>query len=86
MRVHTGNHSRLLWTSFFPLFFLNLLILGSVLGKTRALRDDSRFLGKQSTVPVQLVYQSTDNGHTARDVLSTRVRASPGPDQVSCHH
>ncbi|KAM9436610.1 disintegrin and metalloproteinase domain-containing protein 22 isoform 3-T3 [Clarias gariepinus] len=53
---------------------------GGVLGKTRALRDDSRFLGKESTVPVRLVYR-TDNGQTAHDVLSTRVRASPGTDQ-----
>ncbi|KAK3515751.1 hypothetical protein QTP70_030192, partial [Hemibagrus guttatus] len=51
-----------------------------VLNKTRALRDDSRFLGKESTVPVRLVY-STDKGQTAHDVLSTRVRASRGTDQ-----
>ncbi|KAF5907184.1 disintegrin and metalloproteinase domain-containing protein 22 isoform X1, partial [Clarias magur] len=53
---------------------------GGVLGKTRALRDDSRFIGKESTVPVRLVYR-TDNGQTAHDDLSTRVRASPGSDQ-----
>lgn len=59
-----------------------IFFLGGVLGKTRALRDETRFLGKESTVPVRLVYR-TDNGQTAHDVLSTRVRANPGADQVS---
>ncbi|GAA6082196.1 disintegrin and metalloproteinase domain-containing protein 22 isoform X1 [Tachysurus ichikawai] len=46
---------------------------GVVLDKTRALRDESRFLGKESTVPVRLVYRA-DQRQTAHDVLSTRVR------------
>lgn len=66
-------------------FRTSFFFLGGVLGKTRALRDESRFLGKESTVPVRLVYR-TDNGQTAHDVLSTRVRANPGADQVSFPH
>ncbi|KAK2815156.1 hypothetical protein Q7C36_023422 [Tachysurus vachellii] len=46
---------------------------GGVLDKTKALRDESRFLGKESTVPVRLVYRA-DQRQTAHDVLSTRVR------------
>lgn len=85
VRIHTQD---IINTYFFGRHFgvfLYPLISGGVLGKMRALRDDSRFLGKESTVPVRLVYR-TDNGQTAHDVLSTRARASPGTDQVSFHH
>uniref|UniRef100_A0A8C2CP50 ADAM metallopeptidase domain 22 n=1 Tax=Cyprinus carpio TaxID=7962 RepID=A0A8C2CP50_CYPCA len=37
-----------------PVFFI---ILGDALVKTRARRDDARFLGRENTVPVRLVYR-----------------------------
>ncbi|XP_062841666.1 disintegrin and metalloproteinase domain-containing protein 22 isoform X2 [Trichomycterus rosablanca] len=48
----------------------------------RAMRGDSRFLGRENTVPVRLIY-STDNGETAHNVISTRVRSNTDPEQIN---
>ncbi|TSK20196.1 Disintegrin and metalloproteinase domain-containing protein 22 [Bagarius yarrelli] len=69
-----------LWQLFQSSDYMEEDFKGGVLDKTRALRDDSRFLGKERTVPVRLVYR-TGNEQTPHDALSTRVRASPGTDQ-----
>jgi len=50
--------------------------------KTRARRDDARFLGKESTVPVRLMYRIDGDTQTPHDVLNTRVRTSSDSKQV----
>uniref|UniRef100_A0A8C1E1Q8 ADAM metallopeptidase domain 22 n=1 Tax=Cyprinus carpio carpio TaxID=630221 RepID=A0A8C1E1Q8_CYPCA len=61
-----------------PVFFI---ILGDALVKTRARRDDARFLGRENTVPVRLVYRMDGDGQDAHDVLNTRVRLSSDSKQ-----
>uniref|UniRef100_A0A8C1DRG5 ADAM metallopeptidase domain 22 n=1 Tax=Cyprinus carpio carpio TaxID=630221 RepID=A0A8C1DRG5_CYPCA len=48
---------------------------------TRARRDDARFLGRENTVPVRLVYRMDGDGQDAHDVLNTRVRLSSDSKQ-----
>ncbi|KTF83976.1 hypothetical protein cypCar_00033733, partial [Cyprinus carpio] len=54
---------------------------GDALVKTRARRDDARFLGRENTVPVRLVYRMDGDGQTAHDVLNTRARMSSDTEQ-----
>uniref|UniRef100_A0A9J7Y6J3 ADAM metallopeptidase domain 22 n=1 Tax=Cyprinus carpio carpio TaxID=630221 RepID=A0A9J7Y6J3_CYPCA len=54
---------------------------GDALVKTRARRDDARFLGRENTVPVRLVYRMDGDGQDAHDVLNTRVRLSSDSKQ-----
>uniref|UniRef100_A0A8C1J3B1 ADAM metallopeptidase domain 22 n=1 Tax=Cyprinus carpio TaxID=7962 RepID=A0A8C1J3B1_CYPCA len=54
---------------------------GYALVKTRARRDDARFLGRENTVPVRLVYRMDGDGQTAHDVLNTRARMSSDTEQ-----
>ncbi|KAK7146918.1 hypothetical protein R3I94_009682 [Phoxinus phoxinus] len=54
---------------------------GDALVKTRARRDDARFLGKESTVPVRLMYRIDGDTQTPHDVLNTRVRTSSDSKQ-----
>ncbi|KAL0171459.1 hypothetical protein M9458_031770, partial [Cirrhinus mrigala] len=49
--------------------------------KTRARRDDARFLGRENTVPVRLVYRMDGDSQAAHDVLNTRVRMSSDSKQ-----
>uniref|UniRef100_A0A8C2HS93 ADAM metallopeptidase domain 22 n=1 Tax=Cyprinus carpio TaxID=7962 RepID=A0A8C2HS93_CYPCA len=46
-----------------------------------ARRDDARFLGRENTVPVRLVYRMDGDGQTAHDVLNTRARMSSDTEQ-----
>lgn len=61
---------------------LKIIILGDALVKTRARRDDARYLGRENTVPVRLMYRMDGDTQTAHDVLNTRVRMSPDRKQV----
>ncbi|XP_016137699.1 uncharacterized protein [Sinocyclocheilus grahami] len=47
---------------------------GDALVKTRARRDVARFLGRENTVPVRLVYRVDGDSQAAHDVLNTRLR------------
>lgn len=58
------------------------IILGDALVKTRARRDDARYLGRENTVPVRLLYRMDGDTQTAHDVLNTRVRMSSDSKQV----
>lgn len=62
------------------------IILGDALVKTRARRDDARFLGRENTVPVRLVYRMDGDSQAAHDVLNTRVRLSSDRKQVCIFH
>ncbi|XP_076869019.1 disintegrin and metalloproteinase domain-containing protein 22 isoform X2 [Brachyhypopomus gauderio] len=53
---------------------------GNALTKTRALRDESRFLGKENTVPLRLIYRN-NNSQSTHDVLNTRIKASSDAEQ-----
>ncbi|ROL41384.1 Disintegrin and metalloproteinase domain-containing protein 22 [Anabarilius grahami] len=54
---------------------------GDALVKTRARRDDARYLGRENTVPVRLMYRMDGDTQTAHDVLNTRVRMSSDSKQ-----
>ncbi|KAA0702780.1 Disintegrin and metalloproteinase domain-containing protein 22 [Triplophysa tibetana] len=54
---------------------------GDAFLKTRARGDDGRFLGKENTVPVRLVFQKDGDSLTSHDVLNTRVRMSSDSKQ-----
>lgn len=62
------------------------IILGDALVKTRARRDDARFLWRENTVPVRLVYRMDGDSQAAHDVLNTRVRLSSDRKQVCIFH
>lgn len=62
------------------------VILGDALVKTRARRDDARFLGRENTVPVRLAYRMDGDSQAAYDVLNTRVRMSSDSKQVCIFH
>ncbi|KAM4874699.1 disintegrin and metalloproteinase domain-containing protein 22 isoform 11-T11 [Thomomys bottae] len=45
--------------------------------------NESRFLGRQSVVPLRLVYRSSGEDQTPHDELNTRVRGGPGGRQLT---
>lgn len=48
----------------------------------KALRDAGRFVGKEDTVPLRLLYSRHNHSQITEDELSTRVKASSGSSQV----
>lgn len=48
----------------------------------KALRDAGRFVGKEDTVPLRLLYSRHNHSQITQDELSTRVKASSGSTQV----
>ncbi|TRY94353.1 hypothetical protein DNTS_014103 [Danionella cerebrum] len=60
---------------------ISLPQFGDALVKMRARRDDARYLGKEITVPVRLVYQMDGDRQIAHDFLNTRVRKSSDSKQ-----
>ncbi|XP_037692519.1 disintegrin and metalloproteinase domain-containing protein 22 isoform X9 [Choloepus didactylus] len=46
-------------------------------------RNESRFLERQSIVPVRLIYSSGSEDETRHDALDTRVRGDPGGGQLT---
>lgn len=48
----------------------------------KALRDAGRFVGKENTVPLRLLFSRLNHSQVLHDELSTRVKASPGATQV----
>ncbi|KAK5862305.1 hypothetical protein PBY51_017715 [Eleginops maclovinus] len=49
----------------------------------KALRDAGRFVGKEDTVPLRLLYSRHNHSQITGDELSTRVKASSGSKQVN---
>uniref|UniRef100_A0A3P8UK27 ADAM metallopeptidase domain 22 n=1 Tax=Cynoglossus semilaevis TaxID=244447 RepID=A0A3P8UK27_CYNSE len=49
----------------------------------KALRDAGRFVGKEDTVPLRLLFSRLNHSQVLHDELSTRVKASPGATQVN---
>ncbi|XP_043973194.1 disintegrin and metalloproteinase domain-containing protein 22 isoform X4 [Gambusia affinis] len=55
---------------------------GDALSSLKARRDAGRFVGKENTVPLRLVYSSQNHSQITHDELSTRVKASPDSTQM----
>uniref|UniRef100_A0A3Q1GX71 Uncharacterized protein n=1 Tax=Anabas testudineus TaxID=64144 RepID=A0A3Q1GX71_ANATE len=55
----------------------------NALSSFKALRDAARFVGKEDTVPLRLLYSRHSHRQVAQDELSTRVEASSGSTQVN---
>uniref|UniRef100_A0A3Q3ELH1 ADAM metallopeptidase domain 22 n=1 Tax=Labrus bergylta TaxID=56723 RepID=A0A3Q3ELH1_9LABR len=60
-----------------------LMHFGVALSSLKALRDAGRFMGKEDTVPLRLLYSRHNHSQITEDELSTRVRASSGSTQVN---
>lgn len=58
------------------------LCAGDALSNAKALRDASRFVGKEDTVPLRLLYSMHNHSQVMHDVLNTRLKASSGSIQV----
>lgn len=58
------------------------LCAGDALSSLKALRDAGRFVGKEDTVPLRLLYSRHNHSQITQDELSTRVKASSGSAQV----
>uniref|UniRef100_A0A3B4T8X3 ADAM metallopeptidase domain 22 n=1 Tax=Seriola dumerili TaxID=41447 RepID=A0A3B4T8X3_SERDU len=56
---------------------------GDALSSLKALRDAGRFVGKEDTVPLRLLYNRHNHSQITQDELSTRVKASFGSSQVN---
>ncbi|CDQ69245.1 unnamed protein product [Oncorhynchus mykiss] len=54
---------------------------GDALSQAKAVRDASRFAGKEDTVPLRLLYSMHNHSQITHDVISTRTRASSSPTQ-----
>lgn len=61
------------------------LCAGDALPSLKALRDAGRFVGKEDTVPVRLLYSRHSHSQLEHDELSTRVKVSSGSTQVATH-
>ncbi|XP_027867887.1 disintegrin and metalloproteinase domain-containing protein 22 isoform X2 [Xiphophorus couchianus] len=55
---------------------------GDAFSSLKALRDAGRFVGKENTVPLRLVYSSQNHSQITHDELSTRVKASLDSTQM----
>lgn len=53
------------------------------MSQAKAVRDASRFAGKEDTVPLRLLYSMHNHSQITHDVISTRTRASSSPTQVA---
>lgn len=51
----------------------------------KALRDAGRFVGKEDTVPLRLLYSRHNHSQITQDELSTRIKASASSDSTQVH-
>ncbi|KAM7383489.1 hypothetical protein PAMP_003135 [Pampus punctatissimus] len=51
------------------------------LSSLKALRDADRFVGKEDTVPLRLLYSRHNHSQITEDKISTRVKGSSGSNQ-----
>ncbi|XP_033836781.1 disintegrin and metalloproteinase domain-containing protein 22 isoform X2 [Periophthalmus magnuspinnatus] len=56
---------------------------GDALSRLKSVRNSDRFIGKEDTVPVRLLYSRHNHSQIGHDALSTRVRHSSGSSQVN---
>uniref|UniRef100_A0A668TCG7 Uncharacterized protein n=1 Tax=Oreochromis aureus TaxID=47969 RepID=A0A668TCG7_OREAU len=58
----------------------------NALSSLKALRDAGRFVGKEDTVPVRLLYSRHNHSQITQDELSTRVKATASSDSTQVNH
>ncbi|XP_006801535.1 disintegrin and metalloproteinase domain-containing protein 22-like, partial [Neolamprologus brichardi] len=58
---------------------------GDALSSLKALRDAGRFVGKEDTVPLRLLYSRHNHSQITQDELSTRIKASASSDSTQVH-
>uniref|UniRef100_A0A8C8F4Q0 Disintegrin and metalloproteinase domain-containing protein 22 n=1 Tax=Oncorhynchus tshawytscha TaxID=74940 RepID=A0A8C8F4Q0_ONCTS len=71
------------WISLLCVYGLMCIVHSNALSKAKAVRDASRFAGKEDTVPLRLLYSMHNHSQVTHDVISTRTRASSSPAQVA---
>ncbi|XP_068998915.1 disintegrin and metalloproteinase domain-containing protein 22 [Embiotoca jacksoni] len=59
---------------------------GDALSSLKALRDAGRFVGKEDTVPLRLLYSRHNHSQITQDELSTRVKDITGPSSSQVNH
>uniref|UniRef100_A0A3B3R3E9 ADAM metallopeptidase domain 22 n=1 Tax=Paramormyrops kingsleyae TaxID=1676925 RepID=A0A3B3R3E9_9TELE len=59
------------------------LHIGDALSGEKAGEDAGGAFGKENTVPVRLIYSMDNGSQITNDVLSTRITASPDPQQMT---
>lgn len=82
-----GGTGRVMKSVFSP-FSLALsfsLCAGDALSSLKALRDAGRFVGKEDTVPLRLLYSRHNHSQITQDELSTRIKASASSDSTQVH-
>lgn len=68
-----------------PLSLYLSLCAGDALSSLKALRDAGRFVGKEDTVPLRLLYSRHNHSQITQDELSTRIKASASSDSTQVH-
>uniref|UniRef100_A0A3P8Q7W0 ADAM metallopeptidase domain 22 n=1 Tax=Astatotilapia calliptera TaxID=8154 RepID=A0A3P8Q7W0_ASTCA len=58
----------------------------NALSSLKALRDAGRFVGKEDTVPLRLLYSRHNHSQITQDELSTRIKASASSDSTQVNH
>uniref|UniRef100_A0A674BQ84 ADAM metallopeptidase domain 22 n=1 Tax=Salmo trutta TaxID=8032 RepID=A0A674BQ84_SALTR len=71
------------WISLLCVYGLMCIVHSNALSQAKAVRDASRFAGKEDTVPLRLLYSMHNHSQITHDVISTRTRASSSPTQVA---
>uniref|UniRef100_A0A8C7M2Y1 ADAM metallopeptidase domain 22 n=1 Tax=Oncorhynchus mykiss TaxID=8022 RepID=A0A8C7M2Y1_ONCMY len=69
------------WISLLCIYELMCIVHSNALSQAKAVRDASRFAGKEDTVPLRLLYSMHNHSQITHDVISTRTRASSSPTQ-----
>uniref|UniRef100_A0AAQ6A6G2 ADAM metallopeptidase domain 22 n=2 Tax=Amphiprion ocellaris TaxID=80972 RepID=A0AAQ6A6G2_AMPOC len=59
---------------------------GDASSSLKALRDAGRFVGKQDTVPLRLLYSRHNHSQISEDELSTRVKAASSSGSAQMNH
>uniref|UniRef100_A0AAX7UPC2 ADAM metallopeptidase domain 22 n=1 Tax=Astatotilapia calliptera TaxID=8154 RepID=A0AAX7UPC2_ASTCA len=67
-----------------PRWWISLLCVCELILK--ALRDAGRFVGKEDTVPLRLLYSRHNHSQITQDELSTRIKASASSDSTQVNH
>uniref|UniRef100_A0A667ZAE5 ADAM metallopeptidase domain 22 n=1 Tax=Myripristis murdjan TaxID=586833 RepID=A0A667ZAE5_9TELE len=71
------------WISLLCIYGLMHVGHPNALSSLKALRDAGRFVGKEDTVPLRLLYSRHNHSQITHDVLSTRIKASSSTTQVN---
>ncbi|XP_028672970.2 disintegrin and metalloproteinase domain-containing protein 22 isoform X4 [Erpetoichthys calabaricus] len=59
--------------------------LGDALLNGKSSRNESRFIGKENTLPLRLIYRMDNGNQTAHGILNTRIKSSADVNQQTTH-